>query len=242
MEREKAQGPGGSYVTQEGGGRNLENEYHVVAMGAGTAHRPCAEVALRPAQALNDCHAEILSRRAFVKYLLNELDKVRVGELPNCSKEDRAVAEESIFCRRARQDECGAAACGINQNAMSPKKPPFLLKPVRETCARTWMHLLTPLDAPLVRRVSIFTFTSGDQMHSPARPRREISGRLFGCILCGLLLVLPVCPLLCCKAVLKFIMSKSTHGDGQAKQGKGEPCVYMVRPAYSWLCYCTNPC
>jgi hypothetical protein len=47
----------------------MRNDYEVIALGAGTAHRASAEVSERPAPALNDCHAEILSRRAFVKFL-----------------------------------------------------------------------------------------------------------------------------------------------------------------------------
>ena len=132
MERERARGPGGSYLHREGGGRNLENEFNVVAMGAGTAHRPSAEVAHRPAQALNDCHAEILSRRAFVKYLLGELDKARVATITSCSEGGVAAAEESIFCRSTRGD-----------GGSGGRDPPFVLKPVRVICMQARTHTST---------------------------------------------------------------------------------------------------
>eukprot|EP00802_Teleaulax_amphioxeia_P004312 Tamp_04316.p1 GENE.Tamp_04316~~Tamp_04316.p1 ORF type:complete len:289 (+),score=50.02 Tamp_04316:564-1430(+) len=77
MERERELDPHGYYVQGEGGGQNMRNDYEVIALGAGTAHRASAEVSERPAPALNDCHAEILSRRAFVKFLYCELTKAQ---------------------------------------------------------------------------------------------------------------------------------------------------------------------
>jgi len=113
MEREKVVGPGGAYVPGEGGGQNMDNEYVVVAMGAGTAHRPSAEVAHRPAQALNDCHAEILSRRAFVKHLLNELEKLRAAEKASGGDAGGNGAADSIFVRSTNGRSCFMLKPGI---------------------------------------------------------------------------------------------------------------------------------
>lgn len=50
MERERTVSDRGSYLPGEGGGQNMKNEYQVIALGAGTAHRPSAEV-----MDLDDC-------------------------------------------------------------------------------------------------------------------------------------------------------------------------------------------
>lgn len=44
MERERNVDPSGMYTPAPGGGQNKANEYQVISLGAGTAHRPSAEV------------------------------------------------------------------------------------------------------------------------------------------------------------------------------------------------------
>ena len=54
MERERNVTDRGSYLPGEGGGQNMQNEYQVIALGAGTAHRPSAEVTDLDDSSIND--------------------------------------------------------------------------------------------------------------------------------------------------------------------------------------------
>eukprot|EP00277_Geminigera_cryophila_P006119 CAMPEP_0179415812 /NCGR_PEP_ID=MMETSP0799-20121207/6453_1 /TAXON_ID=46947 /ORGANISM="Geminigera cryophila, Strain CCMP2564" /LENGTH=533 /DNA_ID=CAMNT_0021188619 /DNA_START=325 /DNA_END=1923 /DNA_ORIENTATION=+ len=130
MERERDIDPRGQSTAAEGGGQNMGNEYSVIALGAGTAHRPSAEVSERPAPALNDCHAEILSRRAFVKFLFTELAKLQGPEedtsifsrAPESCAETPFVLKPGIrFHLYISVAPCGDAGCCLGRKGQDSR-------------------------------------------------------------------------------------------------------------------------
>ena len=107
----------------------------VVAIGAGTAHRPSAEVQQRPAEALNDCHAEVLARRSFVKFLLDEIEKIVPAPTitppapAKSSADDSGVGRHDAMPAMIASDAgAGSIFCRSNEGGFLTTSP-FCLKP-----------------------------------------------------------------------------------------------------------------